>query len=74
MSPTLSRLESEALKLSSEERALLADHLLASLHADSSIDEAWDAEVERRVQAIDRGDESLVPLSEALERVRRTLA
>jgi len=74
VSPALSRLENEALKLSSEERALLADHLLASLHAGSEVDDAWHVEVERRLQAIERGDEPLVPVSEALARVRRSLA
>jgi putative addiction module component (TIGR02574 family) len=73
MSPRLSHLETEALQLPSEERALLADHLLASLHPDASVDDAWGTEVERRLQAIDAGDETLVPVSGALERVRRML-
>ena len=74
VSPALSRVEIEALKLSSEERALLADHLLASLHPDSEVDDAWNVEVERRVQALDAGDEALVPIGDALARVRRSLA
>jgi len=74
MSPRLSHLENEALQLPSEERALLADHLLASLHPDSDIDDAWGTEVERRLQAIEHGEETLAPVSEALERVRRSLA
>ena len=74
MSPALSRLEIEALRLSSEERALLADHLLASLHPDPEVDDAWDVEVERRLQAVEAGGEALVPIGEALARVRRSLA
>jgi putative addiction module component (TIGR02574 family) len=74
LSPRLSHLENEALQLPSEERALLADHLIASLHPDPAVDDAWGAEVERRLQAIEDGSEALAPIDDALERVRRSLA
>ena len=73
MSARLTSLESEALKLPPDERVRLADHLLASVRPDPEIDDAWEAEVTHRLQAIERGEEVLSPLDVALARVRRTL-
>jgi putative addiction module component (TIGR02574 family) len=46
-----------ALKLSSEERARLAEELLSSLDApdQAAIDAAWGEEAERRIDALDAG-------------------
>jgi hypothetical protein len=41
-------LEAEALELTPEERARLADRLIASLSDDAESEEPWAAEVERR--------------------------
>ena len=41
MSTPLSDLESEAMKLPREERARLAERLLASVYGDPDIDAAW---------------------------------
>jgi putative addiction module component (TIGR02574 family) len=48
---------SVALSLSANERAMLADHLLASLDAPNQkeIDAAWAKEAERRMREIDEG-------------------
>jgi putative addiction module component (TIGR02574 family) len=50
MSDLLKRIENEALNLSEQERAFLADRLLSSLGVDAhtEIDAAWIAEAERR--------------------------
>jgi len=44
------QIESAALELSLHERARLAERLLASLDEDAAVEEAWAAEIERRVE------------------------
>jgi putative addiction module component (TIGR02574 family) len=73
MSIQLEEVEAEALKLTLEERALLADRLLASLGEEAEIDEAWAIEVERRVADIESGRAHLVPAGEAIARARAAL-
>ena len=57
MSAVLEKVEHEALSLSRQERAFLADRLLSSLDADalSEVDAAWVAEAERRYQEYKEG-------------------
>jgi putative addiction module component (TIGR02574 family) len=64
-----------ALKLSSEERARLAEELLSSLDApdQAAIDAAWAEEAERRIDALDAGKPT-IPAEDVfreLERRRR---
>ena len=73
MSTPLTDLENEAMKLSREERARLADHLLASVYGDREVDDAWGAEIERRIAAVDAGA-PLVAAESALARARQALA
>ena len=73
MSSQLEVVEAEALKLSPEERARLADRLLASLSDDTEVEEAWATEVERRIAEIEGGRVQLVPASEAIARARAAL-
>ena len=47
MSSQVEVLEADAMKLTAEERARLADRLIASLSEDGQIEEAWAVEVER---------------------------
>jgi len=49
MSNQVDVVEAEAMKLTPEERARLADRLIASLSDDTAIEEAWAMEVERRI-------------------------
>lgn len=65
--------EQQALELSAEERAVLAQHLLASLDKDEGIEEAWAAEVDRRVAEVESGAVQVIPLAEALAQVRAGL-
>ena len=69
----LETLEAEALKLSSGERAAFAQLLLASLDEDAEIEDAWAAEVERRIAEVESGAVQVVPIAEALAQVRATL-
>ncbi len=62
MSPELSDLLKQALALPVEERAALANSLLDSLDAkDESVQEAWDAEVARRMEDLKAGKAVTVP-------------
>ncbi|HYU68531.1 MAG TPA: addiction module protein [Burkholderiales bacterium] len=66
-------LEAEALKLTPGERAALAQRLLASLDEDAEIEEAWAVEVERRIAEVESGAVQVIPIAEALARVRAAL-
>lgn len=73
METEMEKLEAEALKLTPGERAALAQRLLASLEEDAGIEEAWAAEVERRIAEAESGAVQLIPIAEALARVRAKL-
>jgi hypothetical protein len=73
MSTPLTDLESEAMKPSREERAQLADRLLASVYGDHAVDDAWAAEIEHRIAAVDAGA-PLGAAESALARARQALA
>ncbi len=73
MSNQVDVLEAEAMKLTPEERARLADRLIASLSDDAEIEEAWAAEVERRIAEIEAGRAPVVPAAEAIARARDAL-
>jgi hypothetical protein len=73
MNRPLTELESEALQLSREDRAKLADRLLASVYGDRDVDAVWAIEVERRIAAVEAGA-PLIAAESVLARVRRMLA
>jgi putative addiction module component (TIGR02574 family) len=73
VSSQLEEVEAEALKLTPEERAHLADRLLASLSEDAEIEEDWAIEVERRVADVESGRAQLVPAAEAIARAHAAL-
>ena len=73
MSSQLEAVEAQALKLAAEERAQLADRLIASLFEDHEVEEAWAAEVERRIAEIESGRSKMIPAAEAIARARATL-
>jgi len=70
MSSQLETVQAQALQLSPEERAQLADRLLASLFEDREVEDAWAAEVERRIEEIESGRARLVPAADAIARAR----
>ena len=57
MSLSLKKIEEEALRLSDEERALLAEHLITTLDTgeDLNAEKAWIAEAEKRYEAYKEG-------------------
>lgn len=70
MSDDFETIEAQALKLSPEERAQLADRLITSLFEDNEIEDAWAAEVERRIEEIEGGRAKLVPAADSIARAR----
>lgn len=63
----------DALRLDAPERAELAAELLASLTgpADANAEAAWDAEIDRRVAAIEAGTAQLEPWESVRRRIER---
>jgi putative addiction module component (TIGR02574 family) len=66
-------LEAEVLKLVSADRALLAEHLIASLDEDNEIESAWADEVERRVAEVESGAIVGMSFEEVIAQARSTL-
>jgi putative addiction module component (TIGR02574 family) len=73
MSELLVELPTRAKALAPEERAELAEILLASLHDSSSpeLGEAWEQEIARRVAANDRGESETFPAEDVFAEARR---
>ena len=59
-------IEAEALLLSSQERAHLAEVLIASLDEDLALDQAWAAEAERRYEEIRSGRVQAIPAEQVM--------
>ena len=70
---TTDQLEQEALKLPAEQRARLAERLIASLDADAEIEKEWLAEVKRRDAELDAGAVAAIPMEDALASARERL-
>jgi putative addiction module component (TIGR02574 family) len=73
MSQAIQALESAALLLPAEERARLAERLLATLDTDPEIETAWAAEVERRLADWDAGLVDAVSWDEARRQMQAVL-
>lgn len=73
MANRLESLAAEALALAPEDRVQLADRLLASVFPSKDIEDAWAAEVERRIEAIESGRAAMTPASEAIARARAAI-
>ena len=67
MNATAKQLYDNALQLPDSERAELAAWLIESLDPDVDrlVDEAWDAEIKRRIDELDSGKVTAVPWPEA---------
>lgn len=72
MAQTYTELEQEARLLSPDERAQLVDALLDSLRDArlAEVEAAWAVEMERRVQAYERGDAKFVPAEDVFAKAR----
>ena len=71
MAKTLNALERQALELTIEERAKLAELLLESVRSPiADIETAWADEIEMRVSAFDRGEMQTYPAEDVFAEVR----
>ncbi|NTW53671.1 MAG: addiction module protein [Chlorobaculum sp.] len=75
MTDLLKKIETEALSLSHQERAFLADRLLSSLGDDvhTDTDVAWIAEAERRYQEYKEGRRSGIDAKDVFAEADRIL-
>ena len=73
MVSALDELEAAALSLPMAERARLAERLIASLDEDSEIEEAWAAEVRRRLELYRSGEIEAVSAESVMEEARARL-
>jgi putative addiction module component (TIGR02574 family) len=69
----MEQIEAEAMKLSPQERADLADKLWLSVHPADEVEAAWDAEIARRMQQIDAGEVETVPWDTVMAELRAKL-
>jgi putative addiction module component (TIGR02574 family) len=74
-SAALTRLQSEALSLSQDERAELARELIRSLDQPEDPDaaEKWDDGILRRLEALDSGAATMVDRDELRRRIKEAL-
>ena len=72
MPVTIEQITQEALGLSEHDRAELAHRILTSLEdsVDEGVDEAWDAEVARRVERIKAGTAKGRPAEDVFRDIR----
>jgi putative addiction module component (TIGR02574 family) len=73
MPDTLKELEEQVRALTAEERARLAEVLLESLQDApiAEIEAAWDAEIEQRIAAYDRGELQTFSAEDVFAEARR---
>ncbi len=75
MSTDAESLYQAALKLPDNERFMLANRLLESVEGerDADYEEAWAAEIARRIEEIDNGTAKMIPWDEVRARLREGL-
>ena len=74
MTDLVEELSRKARALPPEDRIRLAEELLATVQeVDAEVEQAWDAEIRRRIAEIDSGTAKLVPAEEVFAEVRRLL-
>jgi len=70
MSAALDAVAHDALVLSPDERMALAYRLLVSVEPEPGANEAWDAEIGRRMADFNEGKSQTFPASEVFARLR----
>jgi putative addiction module component (TIGR02574 family) len=75
MTKPMAAVLADALRLDDEARAALAAELLGSLDgpADPDAESAWDAEIERRITAIEAGTIQLEPWEQVRHRIEKDI-
>ncbi|MCI0879354.1 MAG: addiction module protein [Chloroflexi bacterium] len=73
MSDAVENLLKKALSLDEKDRASIAGALIESLHGEpeAGVDEAWEAEIKRRVADLDARSVEMVPWSAVRDRLFR---
>lgn len=76
MSDLVTELSQRAQELAPEDRARLAEELLASLDSglEPEMDAAWDEELRKRIAEVENGTVKLVPADEVFARARRAVS
>ena len=71
MAKSVAEIFRETEDLDERERATLAGLLLESLEAepDAEVEQAWDAEISRRLAQIDAGEVNLIPWEEVKDKL-----
>lgn len=73
MPTSLKRVEADARSLSAGDRVSLVQAILESLYPmDPAVEKAWSAEIERRVDAFDRGELTTYSAEDVLAEARRS--
>ena len=67
--PTLESVRRDALRLSQDERELLALDLAMSMEKQPDYDQAWAKEIERRLKEVDEGKADLIDWAEAEQEI-----
>lgn len=70
MTTNLRSITTQALGLTLDERAELAETLLTSIEPPEPLSPEWEAEIERRIAAADAGEVEYIPADEVLAKVR----
>ena len=75
MTKPMAAVLADALRLDDDARAALAAELLASLDgpSDPDAESAWDAEIERRIAAIEAGTIQLEPWEQVRRRIEKDI-
>ena len=73
MGANLEVLEAEVLQLAPADRRRLLALLIASIDTDSEVEQAWEAEANRREAELDSGVKGAVPSQQAIDRLRARL-
>ena len=75
MTTTVDEITLKARLLPPEDRARIAEDLLASLQedADPAVEAAWDTEIRHRLDEVDAGTAKLIPAAEVFAEIRRML-
>ena len=70
---TYEEISAEAMQLSAEQRAGLAEKLRMSVDTPEAVAAAWDEEIDRRIAQLDRGEVETVPFEVVMAELRAKL-
>ena len=73
MGKPLDTLTEQALQLEPEDRVELAERLLSSVFSDKELEDAWGAEIERRIDEIESGRAKLLSRADVISRARAAI-